>query len=232
MSDALIPLGLLAFIGLFVFALVREGRKQERGKSNRFRDFARSRGLRYRPTDDGAVQQFARDLDGIGRFHSPSLGQVVPKDVVTGSVEGFDLILFRHSTRFHEGYRREWYVAGISNAAPGVDRCAVQFSEGEIASDSLHLLDGIVAKQRIGPLEVAVRAPDRASAAPLMEGTVLERLARLATELGFLPEIQLRPGRVAVYPAGRNYTIEAAEALPELVSCAAQVARVCREGST
>ena len=36
-------------------------------------------GLRYQPTDDGTAREFAADLDGIGQFYSPSLGDVVPR---------------------------------------------------------------------------------------------------------------------------------------------------------
>ncbi|MEJ2364906.1 MAG: hypothetical protein P8017_09555, partial [Deltaproteobacteria bacterium] len=114
MKDVLIPVGLLLFVGIFVYAFVRTGRKQRKAKSAVFRDFADKNGFRYQAEDDGKAQNFAQDFDGIGRFNSPSLGRVIPKDVVHGVVSGLEAILFRHMTRFSEGWAREWFVAGVT----------------------------------------------------------------------------------------------------------------------
>jgi hypothetical protein len=43
-------------------------------------------GLRYQIEDDGTVQNFAKDFDGIGRFGSPSIGKVIPGYQVSGPV--------------------------------------------------------------------------------------------------------------------------------------------------
>jgi hypothetical protein len=118
MKDVLIPLGLLLFVGFFVYALIHTGRKQRKAKAGVFRDFANQNGLRYLEQDDGKAQMFAQDFDGIGRFSSPSLGRIVPRDAVEGKVNGSDAILFRHSIRFSEGWAREWFVAGVTIAEP------------------------------------------------------------------------------------------------------------------
>ena len=40
MKDMLIPLGLLLFIGFFVYAIIHTARKQRKAKARVFRDFA------------------------------------------------------------------------------------------------------------------------------------------------------------------------------------------------
>ena len=73
MKDVLIPLGLLLFIGIFIYAIIHTARKQRKAKASVFRDFADKNGLRYQEEDDGKAQRFAQDFDGIGRFSSPSV---------------------------------------------------------------------------------------------------------------------------------------------------------------
>jgi hypothetical protein len=122
MKDVLIPLGLLLFIGFFVYAIIHTARKQRKAKARVFRDFADKNGLRYQEEDDGKAQGFAQNFDGIGRFSSPSLGKVIPKDVVDGILNGSEAILFRHSIRFSEGWAREWFVAGVTSSETIAER--------------------------------------------------------------------------------------------------------------
>ena len=88
MKDLLIPLGLVVFILLFTFAIIHTARKQRKAKVRVFRDFTDRHALSYRGEDDGRAQAFAEGFDGIGRFSSPSLGKVIPQDVVRGSMDG------------------------------------------------------------------------------------------------------------------------------------------------
>ncbi|MGD8428360.1 MAG: hypothetical protein PVH63_12080, partial [Balneolaceae bacterium] len=113
MSDALTSLGIFLFIVLFAYFIIRTGRKQRASKRNVFKDFANKMGFHYRRKDDGTVQKFAKDFDGIGQFTSSSLGKVLPKDVVSGNINNSPCILFRHSIRFGEGWAREWFIAGL-----------------------------------------------------------------------------------------------------------------------
>ena len=130
MNDVLIPLGLLLFIGFFAFAIIHTARKQRKAKAEVYRDFAESNGVHYREQDDGRAQEFARNFDGIGQFRSPSLGKLIPKDVVYGTIDGAEIILFRHAIRLSEDFAREWFVAGVSCHEYIAKRCAVQFGTG------------------------------------------------------------------------------------------------------
>jgi hypothetical protein len=174
MKDMLIPVGLLLFIILFVFAIIHTARKQRKAKSRVFRDFAEKNRLRYLEEDDGMVQEFAQDFDGIGQFNSPSLGKVLPKDVVNGTMNGFEIILFRHSIRFSEGWARVWFVAGVRSAEIIAERCAVQFCKRRSHKSTMYLQDPAVKEQKIGGFNLVVRAAGSSGAGKLMNDGILK----------------------------------------------------------
>ncbi len=226
MKDVLIPVGLLLFISIFTYAIVAGARKQRKLKCDVYRDFAEREGLHYQATDDGKAQRFARDLDGIGRFRSPSLGDVIPQDVVSGTLDGMDVILFRHQTRFYEGYAQEWFVAGLTISSAIAGRCSVQFLNGTATKDSMYLEDPIIKEKDAGTFRLVVRSRIQVSASQVLNERVLEHLASLAHDLPFRPEIQLRGNRLAVYPAGRNANVDSVEGLSKLLEYAQQAATV------
>jgi hypothetical protein len=157
MNDVLIPLGLVLFIGFFIYVIIHTARKQRKAKASVFKDFADNNGLLYQKEDDGKAQGFAQDFNGIGRFSSPSLGKVIPKDVVAGILNGSEAILFRHSTRFSEGWAREWFVAGVTSAETIAGRCAVQFCKAKADKTTMYLQDPVVKEQKIGSFNLVVR---------------------------------------------------------------------------
>jgi hypothetical protein len=216
MKGMLIPIGLFLFIGLFVYAIIYTARKQHKAKASVFRDFANKNGLRYQEEDDGTARGFAKDFDGIGQFSSPSLGNVIPKDVVDGRLNGSEVILFRHSIRFSEGWAREWFVAGVTSNKTIAERFAVQFCRGKADKSTMYLKDPIVKEQKVGPFNVVVRTADPHSAGKILKEEVLKQLAELAGNLPFRPEIQARRNRIVVYLADRNATVDEVEALENL----------------
>jgi hypothetical protein len=226
MKDVLIPLGLLIFIGFFAYAIIHTARKQRHAKAEVFRDYANKNGLRYKEEDDGRAQKFAQDFDGIGRFSSPSLGKVIPKDVVDGTMNGSKIILFRHSIRFSEGWAREWLVAGITCVEPIAERCAVQFCKKRAEKSTVYLQDPVVKEQKAGPFNLVVRAANPPYAGKMMEDNALKQLATFAEELPFRPEIQIRGIRVAAYLADQNATLDDVEDLVNLLDFTKDVASV------
>ncbi|MCP4260722.1 MAG: hypothetical protein GY774_24835, partial [Planctomycetes bacterium] len=216
MKDVLIPLGLLLFIGFFVYAIIHTARKQRKAKARVFRDFADKNGLSYQEEDDGKVQCFAKDFDGIGRFSDPSLGKVIPKDVVDGITNGMEAILFRHSIRISEGWAREWFVAGVTSDETVAERCAVQFCKGKADKSTMHLQDPVVKEQKVGSFNLVVRAANPSCAGKIVDNSVLKQLASLAGNLSFRPEIQVRGKRIVAYLADRNATVDDVEILGDL----------------
>jgi hypothetical protein len=237
MKDVLIPIGLLLFIGIFAYAIVHTGRKQRKAKSRVFSDFADKNGFRFQAEDDGKAQSFAQDFDGIGRFSSPSLGHVIPKDVVHGIASGLEAILFRHRIRFSEGWAREWFVAGVTSAETIAERCAVQFCKRRADRSTMYLQDPVVKEQKVGPFNLIVRAAGPSYAGKIVDDGVLKQLAVMAENLPFRPEIQVRGKRIAAYLADRNAEVEDAETLGTLLeftrsAASVEVGRRLRDGNT
>jgi len=216
MKDVLIPLGLLLFIGVFIYSFIHTAREQRKAKASVFRDFADKHRLLYQEEDDGKAQGFAQDFDGIGRFSSPSLGKVIPKDVVDGILYGSEAILFRHSIRFSEGWAREWFVAGVASAETIAERCTVQFCKRRADKSTMYLQDPVVKEQMAGPFIVVVRAACPSSAGKIVDEGVLKQLGDLAGNLSFRPEIQVQGKRIVAYLADRNATVDDVETLDEL----------------
>jgi len=225
MKDMLIPFGLLLFLVFFVYAMIHTARKQRKAKTNAFRDFADRNGLQYQEEDDGNAQRFAKDFDGIGQFNSPSLGKIIPNDVVEGMLNGAATILFRHRVRFSEGWAREWFVAGITSDETIAERCTVQFCKGSADKDAFYLQDPIVKELNIGPFLMVVRAEGASFPGKTLDVSVLKKLADLAGRLPFRPEIQIRQNRLVVYLADRNSTIEGTETIENLFEFTRNVVR-------
>ncbi len=217
MEDLLIPLGLVVFILLFTFAIIHTARKQRKAKARAFRDFADRHALSYRGEDDGRAQAFAEGFDGIGRFSSPSLGKVIPQDVVRGSMDGVKVILFRHSIRYSEGWAREWFVTGVRCPESLSEACAIEFHEGKADPGSNYLADPVVKEKKVGPFNLVVRAASPSHAGKFIHDGALIKLSDLAQNLSFRPEIQVRGQRLAAYPADRNASIDGVETLERLL---------------
>ena len=216
MKDMLIPLGVLLFIGFFIYAIIHTARKQHKEKASVFRDFAAKNRFRYQEEDDGKAQRFAQDFDGIGQFSTPSLGKVIPKDVVNGRLNGSEIILFRHSIRFSESWAREWFVAGISSTEILAERCSLQFCKRSSDKQTMYLRDPVLKEQSFGSYNMVVRAVDPFSGGKIVNEVVLKQLYDLASNLSFRPEIQVRGKRIVAYPADRNATIDDVETLENL----------------
>jgi hypothetical protein len=226
MKDTLIPLGLLLFLALFAFAIIFSARAQRNTKSAAFRDFAEESGLDYLEQDDGRARDFARDFDGIGRFTSSSLGEVIPNDVVSGKLKGADAILFRHRIRHIEGWAREWFACGITGGEFIANRCAVQFFPGFVERSTIYLQDPIAKERKIGTLTVVVRSSSVADAGKLGNENTIKQLARLVSQMSFVPEIQVIGNRVIAYQANRNESIDASDRLRELFEFTRDVVHV------
>lgn len=220
-----IPIIAIAFIALFVFALVREARKQRSGASDLFEQFAVARGWRFLEADDGTVEELAAGMEAIGVFDSPSLGRQIPSNVVMGHVTEGRVCLFQHSLRLYEGYAFQWHVCLIQAEEPVADSLVLRFLQGGTARPNpLYANDEI-------PLEpkwehgVAAHASDPDHAVRLLDTALLSKLVAEADRLPWRVDLQVRGSCVAVYLAERNADLESPEDLSRLLDFARLAAR-------
>jgi len=213
-----IPFAALAFIVLFVFAFVWEARKQKAGRAAVYKSLARQRGWTYTPEDRGPIQRIAGDFEAIGQFQSPSLGKVIPKNVVTGRVDQGDIYLFQHSRRIYEGYRYYFDVCLIRAQRPIATSLVVRFKRGKSKLDNPFY----TARQWPAPStwaqHVDVFADDAAQAAQVLPDAVLRDLVNAAERLPWRIDLEVRKERVAAYIVERNASAENSEQLEQLIA--------------
>lgn len=226
MGDILIPVGVLAIIGFLVYAIVVVGRRQREATRAVFQAFAERAGLEYLAIDDGTAREFARDMDGIGQFISPSLGTLIPEDVVSGEFEGARVVAFRHMTRIAEDETREWLVAGVEAPETISVRSMVEFKEPKASARSSYLEDPIAKERQAAGFHLVVRSPTPGDAGPLMHDGRLDSLADRASSLPFRPELQIRGNRLAAYPASRNASLDGVDQLVALMQFALEAVKI------
>lgn len=226
MGDLLIAIVVVAGIGGLAYAIIVGGRRQRDAGRAVFQTFAEGAGLTYAAGDDGTAQHFAADMDGIGRFSSPSLGRLVPTDVVSGDIGGDRVLAFRHTSRFAEGNAREWLVAGVNAQQAIAPRAAVQFLKPRSSPDTLYLADPITEEHEVAGFRLIVRSPTPDAAGALLLEDRMRALAKAASRLPFRPEIQVREHRLAAYPASRNASLDDVDQLAALMQFAREAAQV------
>ena len=104
MKDVLIPIGVPLFIALFIYAIVKEGKRHQKAPNVFFKKLAEHKGWKYLKEDDGTALHVSNGFEGIGVFSSPSLGKMIPRNVVHGRMKVGNCCLFEHHTRTYEGY--------------------------------------------------------------------------------------------------------------------------------
>jgi hypothetical protein len=220
MTDVLMAVGVLVVMAVIVVALLRIAPRHEKEMTNAFEEFSMQHALRYFAEDDGRVPKFAADFEGLGDLGPGSAQGAMPRDVVSGVLDGQHLIVFRYGARQSEGSEPEWNVAGLEVKNPLADRCAVQFCRGELDREETCISDPIVKEHDAGSFKVLVRAGDAAGAGRLVEEEVLEKLAARAEQVAFRPELQVRGNRVIAYPADHGTRIHHANDLDGLMGLA------------
>ena len=225
-GDLLIAIVVALGIGVLAYGIVSGGRRQRQARRAVFRTFAEGAGLTYVATDDGTAQDFAMDMDGIGRFSSPSLGSLVPTDVASGLIDGHRVVAFRHVSRFDEGNAREWLVAGVEVPTAIASRVAVQFLTPRGSADTSYLEDPIAKEHEVAGARVVLRSPTPDAAGALLQEQRLEALADAASRLPFRPELQVRDRRLAAYPASRNASLDDVDQLTALIRFALEAAKI------
>jgi hypothetical protein len=216
-KDILIPIGFLLFIALFIYAIVKEGRKQKRVKDVVFKKLADQRGWKYIIEDDGTAQRLAHNFEGIGVFSSPSLGKMIPRNVVLGRTDVGRCCLFEHYTRIYEGYAMKWFACVVE---------AQRDLGGSFVVQSMvkagTITDNFYAGQKISIEDDWAKGfrlywNDKS---PEKEMLPMGNLQILFQEMANLPwriDVQVRKDCLAVYPSSRNFQLESVRDLERLV---------------
>lgn len=222
----LVPVAVGAFIALFVVALVREARRQRSARAALFRDFAAHRGLAFRERDDeGTARRLAAGLAGIAVFHSPSLGERVPRNVVRGSRPEGELCLFQHGVRVTEGDARLYTVCVLRSARALGGPLRLAFPRGGRAPETRARLGRPVALPGVDPKELVSETPEPEAVPAGLDAEAARALIEAEAALPFRAELQVQGGRVAAYLAERNAEPAAEEELAQLLDFAALAAR-------
>jgi hypothetical protein len=212
-----IPIVAVVFIALFVFALVREARKQRSGARDLFEQFAKARGWQFLEVDDGTVQEFASGMEAIGVFHSPSLGSRIPSNVILGRVAEGRGCLFQHSLRVDEGRSFEWHVCLIEAERHLCDSLVLRFLHGRAAPSNPFYSNDEIPLDPKWECHVVALGSDADRAAQLLRAETLAKLVEGADRLPWRVDLQVRGDRVAVYLAERNADPESPEDLARLL---------------
>lgn len=119
-TDVLIGVGVLAGMGLVVYAVIRTARRQSADTALVFEEAAASLGYAYRAVDDGRAQELAAGLGQFAVFRSSTRGETPPTHVIASGEPEAVTVAFLHAT-FSSETGRNWYVAIRED--PGVPPC-------------------------------------------------------------------------------------------------------------
>jgi hypothetical protein len=223
MKDALIAVGVLSFITLFIYAFVKEGRKQKKQQSSLFKKLADRKDWEYIKEDDGTVQRLAQDFEGIGVFSSPSLGKMIPRNVVLGRTKVGRCCMFEHHTRIYEGYAMNWTVC-LVEAKDDLGGSFVIQSRGKAGT----ITDNFYAGQKKSVEDdwakgFRLYCSGEASKQDILPMQTLQKIIREMVNLPWRVDMQVRKNRLAVYPSSRNFGLKTVDDLERLieVSCVA-----------
>jgi hypothetical protein len=217
MKDVLITAGVLSFIALFIYAVVKEGRKQKRQQSSFFKKLADRRGWKLIKEDDGTVQRLAQDFEGIGIFSSPSLGKMIPRNVVLGKTKVGRCCLFEHLTRIYEGNAMNWTVC-LVEAKDDLGGSFVIQSGGKAGT----ITDNFYAGQKNSIEDdwakgFRLYGSGEASKQNILPMRTLQKIIREMANLPWRVDMQVRKNRLAVYPSSRNFGLQTVEDLERLI---------------
>jgi hypothetical protein len=216
-KDILIPVGVLLFIALFIYAIIKEGRKQKRVQEVFLKKLADRRGWKYLKEDDGTAQRLAHDFEGIGVFSSPSLGKMIPRNVVLGRTKVGRCCLFDHYTRIYEGYAMKWFAC-VVEAQNDLGGCFVVQSKGKGGT----ITDNFYTGQKI-PIEddcakgYRLYCNDKAPKKEILPMGTLQKLFQEMANLPWRIDVQVRKDRLVVYPSSRNFQLKSVQDLERLI---------------
>ena len=217
------PLLVIALIAVAVF-IVTAARRQRAKLRRLFRRTARTLDLHYLERDDGTAEAMATPFDraGFACFASPSLGRVVPENVVHGAVPEGHACLFTHYTRRTEGDARQWTVAIVEVRGKKKAHGLITLRNKTV----VHVAEvGGMAEVDVSAdpdfaLFFEVRAEKKAEARACLDDPFRKEILDTTARLHFPVDLEIADGHIALYAAERNFTPERVRDLSELLFAA------------
>lgn len=206
--DSFIPIIIGLIIVLFIYAFIREARKQKKAASSLFQDIAGKHGWSFREEDNGIIQDLAKGFDGFGVFHSPSIGKIIPKNVISGSVPAGAFYFFQQYRRIYEGYALNFNVCFLKLGQSLCKPLVIRFKKGKkkIRNELYEHPEIPVPEKWKNDIEIF--SIDENEVADLLDDVTLETLIEESKKLLWRVDAQIRQDRLAVYISERNPDIE------------------------
>ncbi|MEL4305242.1 hypothetical protein [Methanococcoides sp. LMO-2] len=198
---------IVAVIIIFPILLVKEAKKQKKTSIPLFENYAKSHNWTYMQEDDGTVQNLAKDLQGIGRFNSPSLGKIAPENVIIGSVPKGRIHYFQHHVRISEGNAIHLNVCLLQLKNTICDALIVRFKkESSRLTNELYTMPELELDQNWSK-DVVIYG-NYTDINEVLDDITLTKIVEKANELPWRIDLQIKNNLVAVYIAERNASVE------------------------
>lgn len=228
MSQLLIPTGFLLFLVLVVYAFVREARKQRMAARRLLEELAERRSWLFAPLDEGDVQRRTGGMEAIGAFESPSLGAVLPQNVVSGTVAEGRVWLYEHSRRISEGDAYHWHVCLIEAHVSLGDPVVIRFSKGDRTLGARNPFYVGVETPLPAPFQNEFVVYTPGDQPPPLLANLLEQLHDAGRTLPLRVDLQIAGNVLAVYSNEKDGVADSLDGLEQLLGFARQAVRLMR----
>lgn len=196
---------IILFIGLFVYAIVRGGKKHEAERRNFFKAFAERKGFQFRETDQYRLKEKVADLGAIG-FAKNEI-----KNIVFSRERRAEIFLFDQVKVVTTGGSRGGYFTVCLLVAEGSFgiHCVVNEAESKLAASLSRRMAG--ARSGMSPVEFEdddfdsryIVFSERPDVAKQMFGPEIRgHLIGYAKKLPMPIVVQIKDNRLAVHNTG------------------------------
>jgi len=224
--NQVLPFVILGAIILFIFAFIKGVKKQKQAASLLFKEFADSHGWKYEEKDSGIIQRLAKDFQGIGIFSSPSLGKITPKTLMLGSIPEGQIYFFQHSVRVYQGYAFKFYVFLLQPKKPVHESVIIRFKKGKKKLSNTFYTDSEIIVDKKWSKDILVYGNNQNSINRFFETINLLKLIKIANELPWRVDLQIKNNCYAIYLAERNADLENNEDITRLLDFTKETAKI------
>jgi hypothetical protein len=217
---------------LFVYAFIREIKKQKQASSILFKKFAEKFGWSYEEKDRGTIQEIAQDFQALGSFRSPSLGKVIPENVVIGSTPEGQMYFFQHRVRLYEGYSFQFNVCLIQLENYISESLVMRFKKKESRLTNDFYTDPELTIDGKWIEGIIVYGNNQTEVTNLLDDTTLRTLIQHSKNLPWRVDLQIQKNCIAVYIAERNADVKNETDLTKLMEFTKQAGKVFEKTKT